>query len=180
MWGQALIIILIFVLLAANITMSIGIKNIQDNWADYRCNPLVMPMAGSISPDGTSSSANFSQCVQDFMMEAAPALTAPLSYVQNMTLGLMSSMQDSNEAQMKQNSSFSFSVSGLLSSVYSVLLGIVVEFNILVIKLMDAQGKIMGAMTTTLHIMTTVQFTFLSMWNGIPGKLIQSFSKIKM
>jgi hypothetical protein len=178
MWGQAFFIILIFVVLAANIATSIGIKNIQENWNEYRCNPLIMPLAGSISPDGKSSAQNFSSCVQDFMMEAAPALTQPLSYVQDMTISLLSSMQDSNEAQMQQSSSFSFSVSSLMTSVYNVMIGMVGEFNILIVKMMDAQGKIMGAMTAMMYIMTTVNYTFLSMWNGIPGKLINSFSKM--
>jgi hypothetical protein len=139
-----------------------------------------MPVAGSVSPTGKTSAQNFSDCVQDFMMDAAPALTKPLSYVQDMTLSLLGSMQDSNEAQMQQSSSFSFSVSGLINSVYDVMIGMVGEFNVLIVKMMDAQGKIMGAMTVMMYVMTTVQYTFLSMWNGIPGSLIKGFSKMSV
>jgi hypothetical protein len=59
-----------------------------------------------------------------------------------------------------------------------VFLNTIVEFNILVIKIMDTQGKISGIITTMLYIMTAVQYTFQSMWNGIPGKMIQTMGKL--
>lgn len=179
-WFKSAVIILVFLVLAANIAASIGIKNIQDNWPLYRCNPLVMPFAASLSPTPTTARDNFSVCVQDMMMSFGPALTQPLSYVQTMTLGLLGSLTESNEKSTEQSSRFSFSVASMFSSVYSVVLGIVAEFNLIIMKMMDAQGKTMGAIVTLMHVMTAVQYTFASMWDGIPGSMVRAFDKMKV
>ena len=43
---------------------------------------------------------------------------------------------------------------------------------------MDAQNKLAGVIATLMYIMTAVQYTFESMWNGIPGKMIQTIGKL--
>jgi len=177
-WLKSTFILLVFVVLVGNIAASIGIKNVQDNWPVYRCNPLVMPFAATLSPTPTTASDNFSVCVQDMMMSFGPAITQPLSYVQTMTMGLLSMMTESNENSTKETSDFSFSVSTMFTSVFNVMTGIIAEFNLIIIKMMDAQGKIMGAMVTMMHIVTAVQYTFNSMWNGIPGQMMRSFDKL--
>jgi len=45
------------------------------------------------------------------------------------------------------------------------------------LKLLDVQGKVTGIITTILYIMTVVQYTFESMWNGIPGSMIKALGK---
>ena len=177
-WIKSSFIILVFVVLVGNIFASIGIKNVQDNWPVYRCNPLVMPFAGSLSPTPTTASDNFSVCVQDMMMSFGPALTQPLSYVQSMTMGLLGMMTESNEKSTEETSRFSFSVSNMFTSVFNVVVGIIAEFNLIIIKMMDAQGKIMGAMVVMMHMVAAVQYTFNSMWNGIPGSMVRSFDKL--
>ena len=47
------------------------------------------------------------------------------------------------------------------------------------LKLNDTQGKLVGVVTVMLYVMTSVQYTFQSMWSGIPGSLIRSFDKIR-
>ena len=39
------------------------------------------------------------------------------------------------------------------------------------------QGKLTGMITVILYIMTTVQYTFESMWAGVPGKMIKVLGK---
>jgi hypothetical protein len=173
MWGQAMFIILVFFVLTANVTAAIGTKTIQDNWGAYRCNPMVLPFASSLSPMETTASENFSFCVKEFATNAAPTLTQPLSYVQSMTLKVVAAMTKNNQKSVEQTSSFSFSVSSMFSSFYNVLIGIVSEFTIMLVKLMDAQSKVMGTMTTMLYVMSTAQMTFMSLWNGIPGTLLR-------
>jgi hypothetical protein len=177
-WGKSLFIILVFVVLVGHVAASVGVKNIQENWPLYRCNPLIMPFAATFSPTPTTASANFSFCVNDNLQSFGPSLTQPLSYVQNVTLDLLGALTTSNKNSMKQSSDFSFSVSGMFTSIYQVILGIVGKFNLVIIKMMDAQGKIMGALVALMHIVTTVQYTFMSMWEGIPGTMIRTFSSL--
>jgi len=95
-----------------------------------------------------------------------------------MTVDMMGSINDSMAASTEQSSSLNFSMTNIFSSIYGVFLNVIVEFNVLVIKLQDTQGKISGIITTLLYVMTAVQYTFESMWNGIPGKMIQTIGKL--
>jgi hypothetical protein len=146
----------------------------QDNWALYRCNPVLMPFAGFISPDGTSTQNNFSFCIQNIMASFAPTVTHPFTYLQNMTLEMVNSINTSTESSTNQTSWMTGSISGIFQNIYAIFLNVIVEFNIIIIKLIDIQGKIAGIIATILYIMTAVMNTFESMWNGVPGAMIKA------
>jgi hypothetical protein len=152
------------------------LQNIQDNWSDYRCNPAIMPVAGSLGPPGTSTSENFSFCLQNAMSSVAPGILQPFAYLQTKTTGMMSGITNSLVAAREQNNNVKTQSVGMFSSIYSMFANILVSFNLIIIKVLAAQGKTSGILTTLLHIMTTVQLTFESMWNGVPGKMIQALS----
>lgn len=179
---RSVLIILVFMVLTTNIVLLIGTKNIQDNWPVYRCNPLLMPMASSFAPEGTvvTTEENFSYCIQNTMTAFAPIITQPFNYIQQATVGMLDDITTSNSNTTSMQSDLKFNISSITDDLYGVLAGIMVQFSILTVKLSDSQNKLMGVMSTVMYIVTSVQYTFLSMWNGIPGSLINSFSKIKV
>lgn len=179
-WGKAAVILIVFTVLVVNVTLTVGIKSVQDNWVLYRCNPLLMPFVSYFAPPGTDITAeeNFTYCIQDSMTNFAPALLQPLTYVQGMTMDLLGSLNTSTEKTTEQSSWIQKSAGSIISAVYTVFEGLVSSFNVLIAKLVDVQGKLMGIITTMLYIMTTINYAFISMWDGIPGQLIKSFSKL--
>ncbi len=179
-WVQSIFIIVMFSVFLAVDTLNGSVKDVQDNWNLYRCNPLMMPFASYFAPKGTTVSTedNFSYCIQNMMTNFAPTITQPFNYLQSMTIDMMGSINESTAASTSQSASLNFNMSSIFSSIYGVFLNIIIEFNIIIIKLLDAQGKISGIITTLLYIMTAVQYTFESMWDGIPGKMIQTIGKI--
>ena len=74
---------LLFTLLVA---ISIGIfiaienmsnlSNIQDNWAEYRCQPHMIPLAGFF---GYSVNENFEFCLQQIIQESTKGITGPFA-----------------------------------------------------------------------------------------------------
>ena len=177
-WFQSICIFIVFIVLITSNMLNSGVQNMQDNWALYRCNPIMMPFAGYISPDGTSTNDNFSFCVQNIMSSFAPTITQPFSYLQNMTLEMVNSINTSTEKTTEESSSMKTSVGGIFENIYSIFLNVIVEFNIIVIKLVDVQGKIMAIIAAIMYIMTTVMYTFQCMWDGVPGAMIKTISKI--
>jgi len=177
-WFQSLCIFILFFLYLCIILFANSIKNIQENWAEYRCNPIMMPFVSYIAPDGTTTSDNFSFCVQNVISSFAPTIMQPLNYLQSMTMDMMDSINISNEFTMDQTSSIKFNVAGIFGNLYAVFINIIIEFNIIMIKLVDTQGKMSGVMAAILYIMTSVQYTFESMWNGIPGVMIRTIGKL--
>jgi hypothetical protein len=177
-WFQSLtIFILFFLFLSVNLFAG-SVQNIKDNWINYRCTPIMLPFAGFVAPDGISTSDNFSYCIQNIMTSFAPTITQPFNYLQTMTMDMMDSINTSNENTTDQTSSIKDSTAGIIASLYAVFINVIIEFNIIVIKMVDTQGKMSGIMATIMHIMTSVQYTFQSMWDGIPGKMIQTIGKL--
>ena len=172
-WGRSIFIIAVFFGVGFYIATSVGIKTIQENWPLYRCNPLYMPFASTLAPVPTTSRENFAFCLSDFMKSAAPALTRPLSYVQSMTLALTGSMVQSQETSQEEKAKQSEEVAVTFDGLFSMMGSMVAEFNILMSKLTDAQGKMMGVVVSLMYIITATQYAFVSMWNGIPGILIR-------
>lgn len=179
-WVQTICIFLVFVALTMISMFNASVKDVQNNWAINRCSPMILPFAGSLAPPGSNitTSDNFSYCIQNIMSSFVPIITQPFSYLQSMTVDMMGSMNDNTASSNQQSATMTFSVSGIIGSIYGIFLNIIVEFNIIIIKLLDAQGKISGIITTLMYVMTAVQYTFESMWNGIPGKMIQVIGKL--
>jgi hypothetical protein len=176
-WGSSIFIIVVFIFLGFYVATSVGIQSIQENWPQYRCNPVYMPFASTLAPVPTTASKNFSFCMQDFMKSAAPALTQPFSYVQSMTVALMGTMAEGQQKNTEKTTKQSFSISNLFKQLFSVIGGIIAQFKIMLVKMMNAQAKMMGAVSTVLYILVAVQNSFVSMLNGIPGALIQFMGK---
>jgi len=172
---KTIAILVVFALLAMNITLTLSKNTIQQDWPTYRCNPLVMPFAGSLSPDGMSTKDNFSYCIQDIMRGFAPMVTAPLQYVQAMTLNLVKNSSVTQESTMKEQKKTKENTAQTFGNVFNVLLGVVVEFRVMLTRLADSQAKLSGVMATITYIMSTVMLTFQSMWDGIPGGMIRAF-----
>ncbi len=179
-WIQSIFILCTFSIFLAIDTFNGSVQSVQDNWSLYRCNPVMMPVASYFAPKGSTVTTqdNFSYCVQGMMTNFAPTITQPFNYLQSMTVDMMGSINDGLSASTAQSSSMNTSMTNIFGSIYGIFLNVIVEFNVLVIKLMDTQGKISGIITTILYIMTAVQYTFESMWNGIPGKMIQTIGKL--
>jgi hypothetical protein len=178
---KTIAIIVVFAVLIGNLATVIGKQQIQDNWPLYRCNPMLMPVASSFAPEGStvSTSDNFSYCVQDTMTQFAPNVLQPLQYVQSATMDVLSQLTASATETTKAQSSFSFNVGTMFGNMFNLFAGIMLHINLIMMKMQDTQGKLMGSIVTMMHIMTTVDNTFKSMWAGTPGTLMRSFSKIK-
>jgi hypothetical protein len=178
-WIQSIFIIVLFSMFPMVDAFTNTMKDVQSNWAANRCNPVMMPFASYIAPKGTdvNTSDNFAYCVQTLMSSFAPTILQPFSYLQSMSVDMMGSINDSLVSSTEQSSWMTFSLSNIIGSIYGVFLNVIVEFNVIVLKLLDVQGKVTGIITTILYIMTVVQYTFESMWNGIPGSMIKALGK---
>jgi hypothetical protein len=178
-WLKTILIMVLCFLCIMLIQMGGQIKNLQENWGSYRCNPAIIPIAGFIAPEGAtmSTSDNMSYCIQSVMSTLAPNILQPLTYLQTKTTSMVSNLTDSMYAAREQQvaaqkkSTFSF------GSIYSMFANIIVTFNVILIKLVAAQGKSSAIMATLMHILMTVKLTFESMWAGSPGKIFRTLAK---
>lgn len=174
-WLQSILIFFLCFLCLAFTEMGGKIKDLQENWGEYRCNPAIIPIAGYIAPGGEtmSTSDNMSYCVQSVMASFAPTLLQPLSFIQQKTTGMVSNLTDSMYAARQQQVNSASNTSSKFGSVYGSFANIIVAFHVILIKLVAAQGKSSAVVTTLMYVMNATKKTFESMWEGVPGKMIQ-------
>lgn len=175
---RAILIVLVFLSLYGYMTTTSGLKNIQDNWPLHRCNPTIMPFAGYLSPDGTTTTENLSYCIQNSITSFSPTLLQPYEFSQSINASVAENVNTSTDLTQQHQNNTSFNVGGALSGVFDVFVNVVILFNVLMVKLNDTQGKLMSIVTTVMHLMTTTNDTFGSMWNGIPGQMLRDVSSM--
>jgi hypothetical protein len=111
------------------------------------------------------------------MMAAfAPTVLQPLTYIQGKTTGMMTNLTDSMYAAREQQSKATNQSAGMFGSIYSMFGNVVVIFHVIIIKLLAAQGRTSAIITTLMHVLVTAKHTFVSMWNGVPGKMVQALA----
>jgi len=88
----------------------------------------------------------------------------------------MSGITNSLVAAREQQNNTKVQSTGMFASIYAMFANIIVAFNLIVIKVLSALGKTNGILAVLMHVITTVNYTFQSMWNGVPGAMIKALS----
>jgi len=166
----SLFIIFIFVLLFFFNFIASGLASIQNNWSSYRCNPLVMPFSSQF---GIDPSTNFSYCVQNTQKNMMGYFLLPLNYSLAVMNSIASSFSSSTQNVRKMMYFMRNFITSIIQSLYATFLNIIIEFQKIMVSLMDIMGKIIGVFTTLLYMLDGTIKTMQSAWNGPPGKTLR-------
>ena len=167
----SIFIIIMFILLYIFNILAVGIKNIENDWPQYRCNPVIMPFSSVFGHDTTS---NFVYCVQTMMQNYMGYLLNPLFYNFNI-LGNIS--QTIRNAINDVRAFFSYirdSVEEVIHGVFSAFLNILIEFQRVTINLKDIFSKLIGIMVSMIYTVEGSIHAMHSTWNGPPGQLVRA------
>lgn len=172
-----IVIILIFVGLYFYNVLAVGIKDIQDNWPEYRCNPSVMPFAQTFGHD---SMENFTYCIQTMQSDYMGVLLQPINYAMSVTNsatgGIMNSVQSIREFMNQLRNS----ITSIVGSIFGVFLNILIQFQFIIVKIKDTMSKIIGIMATMMYILQGSVMTMQSSWNGPPGDMVRFMGKLQI
>ena len=167
----SLFIVAVFILLFMVNVVSVGIKNIEDNWPTYRCNPVVMPFAGMFGQDAVT---NFTYCIQTMQTNYMGYLMQPLNYnldvISNLGAGITQAL---NDVRAFFNTLRDM-VTNLVQSIFGVFLNILIEFQRLTLNIKDLFSKMMGILATLLYTLSGSIMTMESTWAGPPGQLVRA------
>ena len=173
----SIFIILVFVAMYFYNILAVGIKKIQDNWPEYRCNPTIMPFAGTFGHDVMS---NFTYCIQNTQTNFMGYLLQPLNYlmavINKSVGGLMESIQDIRGFI----NVFRNMITSIVQSIFGVFINILTQFQFILVKMKDMLGKIVGVMATMMYILQGSVMTMQSSWNGPPGQMVRLMSKLSI
>lgn len=176
-WGLTILIIIIFIVLYIFNVLAVGLKNIKENWPQYRCNPMVMPMAGALGPEGTKSGENFTYCIQTMQKEYMQYLLQPVNYnldVLGTTAGSITNSLNSARAFFNNLRNM---VKDVIESIFGVFLNLIIEFQKIMINIKDLFGKLVGVMATLMFTLSGSVMTMESAWAGPPGQMVRKLGK---
>ena len=170
---KCVIIFFVFILIYFAVILSTGIKTINNNWAEYKCNPVVMPFAKFFNKDPDK---NFEECIKNIQEINMGPIVSPIYDLIN---GL-----DSNSMGILNNFNIFSSITNLLknnignhaNSAIEIAINVLIELQLIFIKIKDIFGKVTGIFTTFLYIMITVEKTMITLWGSIPGWIIKKLA----
>tara|TARA_Y100001935_G_scaffold19813_1_gene14430 strand:- start:2316 stop:3245 length:930 start_codon:yes stop_codon:yes gene_type:complete len=167
----SVIIILIFVIIYVFNVLSVGIKNIQDNWPTYRCNPMVMPFAEVF---GHEIMSNFTFCIQGMQTDYMKYLLQPLDYNFSVITNLGESLSVNINSIRAFFSKLRTMISDIIGNIFGVFLNILIEFQRVIINVKDLFGKVIGILATLLYTVSGSIMTMESTWAGPPGQMVRA------
>ena len=164
-------IIIMFILLYIFNILAVGIKNIEEDWPQYRCNPVVMPFSSVFGHDTTT---NFTFCIQTMMQNYMGYLMQPLFYNFNVLTNISTTLTTGLNSVRAFFSNLRDSIEEMIYGVFSVFLNILIEFQRVTINLKDIFSKLIGIMVTIMYTIEGSLNTMNSTWNGPPGQLVRA------
>ena len=173
----SIFIILVFVSLYFYNILAVGIKNIKANWPKYRCNPMVMPFAGTF---GHNVTTNFTYCIQTMQTDYMGVLLQPLNYLMSVTNKTVGGLTESIQDIRSFISVFRNMISSIVKNIFGIFINVLTQFQFILIKMKDMLGKIVGIMATMMYILQGSVMTMQSSWNGPPGQMVRFMSNLSI
>lgn len=172
---NAVMILLVFTSLFFASLFNGGIKQIQNNWSVYRCNPIVMPFAGVF---GYNAAENMTYCIQTAQTQYMSYLLEPIHYALSVTNSIGSSLSSDMQSMRSVLGSTRSLMGGNFLDIFSKVVNVRVEFQRVMYKFKDVAKKMMGIQMVFLHILTGGIDTGRSIVAGPIGKTLDEVSKI--
>jgi|TARA_R110002020_G_scaffold162988_6_gene348939 hypothetical protein len=173
----SIFIILIFVGMYFYNILAVGIKKVQDNWPEYRCNPTIMPFAGTF---GHNVMDNFTYCIQSMQTDFMGVFTQPIDYLLSVTSSISGGLTESIQDLRGFINVFRNFVASILQSIFGVFLNILTQFQFILIKMKDMLGKTVGVMASMMFILQGSIMTMNASWKGPPGAMVRMMSKMSI
>jgi hypothetical protein len=164
-------IIVLFLGLFGLSMMSLGLKNIQDNWPKYRCNPAVMPFASMFGHD---EMANFTYCVQNTQTNYMGFILEPLNYASTLFGHIGGDFVKSLDFVRKMIATIRTFVQSIVQSIFGVFMNILIEFQRIMIGIKDIVAKFVGILASIMFIIDGTVVSMQSAWNGPPGEMVRA------
>jgi hypothetical protein len=171
-YGFSLILfIIITILLMIFFGSCVALANIQpikQDWANQRCKPYIIPIAGFINkPDNMSfndfTSQNFNYCTQNILKGITGFAVEPLTFVTKNITKLVNYIKEAiNDIRALTNRTRNFFIT-VVEEIMSRLLNVIIPLQQIIIKFKDFAGKVQGTMTAGLLTTIGAYITFKSL-----------------
>jgi len=137
----------------------------------YRCNPVIMPFASIFGQDVVN---NFTYCIQSMQGNYMSYLMQPLQYNLNIIGNIVKGLTGAINSVRAFFNNIRNRIIGIVKSIFSVFLNILIEFQRLTINIKDLFNKLIGIMVALMYTLNGSIMTMNSAWSGPPGQLTRA------
>lgn len=166
-----LLILLAFVGMFVFSIVSVGLKNIKKKWPEYRCNPMVMPLAGQFGFDPIE---NFTHCITQMQSNSMGFFLQPIHYLMSLMGKLGKELMEAVNMVRHVIAYIRGMVGNITGDIFAVFMNIIIQIQTIIIKLKDLAMKIVGVMTASMYIIGTSMKLGKSIWAGPIGGIIKT------
>jgi len=163
------IIITILLMIFVGSCIALGnIKSIQQDWANQRCKPSIIPIAGFINkPENMSfndfTSQNFNYCTQNILKGLTGFALEPISFLTNNVTKVVNYVKQAiNDIRALTSKTRNFFIT-VVEEIMGRLLNVIIPLQQIIIKFKDFSAKVQGTMTAGLLTTIGAYFTLKSL-----------------
>tara|TARA_B100000795_G_scaffold21077_2_gene14046 strand:- start:1341 stop:2219 length:879 start_codon:yes stop_codon:yes gene_type:complete len=169
---SSFLIFLIFGFIFLGLVIAMMAKNIEKNWPIYKCNPLVIPLAGYLGKD---AARNFTECIGDIQGGFMGMFLAPLKHVMGMLAGIGDTITESIQSVRVMFDSLVGNIVGMFGSILGIFFNVAITFQLLMANVKDLLMKITGILYTLGLFISAATISAESINNSPIGMMIDAF-----
>lgn len=148
------------------------LKHIKENWVQYRCNPLYMPLADLVGSDILS---NFMGCTMSAFHAYAGYALDPIYSMFDVVGGTLSDIQGTLDDFRDMISGTKNAFLSIVSDIYGKLLNTFATTTHLMARIRTLTNRILATFVIVFHMVTTGVQTGESVANGPIGQAAEFF-----
>lgn len=162
-----IIIFCIYLFIAIGTVMPNYKQVVYNNWSEYKCNPLIIPMASYYNPS-VSTGENFNTCITQLQLVFFKILLAPLYNILEVLQSTLTSLKDAFNSLRQMMSDIRSRIQSIITSIIQKFETIELQLRLFLIKLKSSIGKMEGVMVTTEYTFVIISLALEWIFN-VPG-----------
>lgn len=143
------------------------VSNLKKNWAQYRCNPIYMPMAGMVGDDVMS---NFTKCTMSGFHTYAGFIMDPILAEFGVVNDTLEEVSDTLGSMRSMMSGVRGGFLGIIGSVFGKIQNVMGQTQYTVIRMRTLMSRIVGIMFSFVYIFYGGMQSGQSLVNGPVGR----------
>lgn len=172
---NSILIVIIFAIINIVSVLGIGIEHIKQNWNEYKCMPVVIPFAGYFDHDPMET---FNGCIQGVLGGFISEILGPIYTIFEQISAIGEQIGQFMSMFNNIVGIFKFNFLDMLTNVYEIGTKLLLGLSQFAITIQDMINKVVGIFLTVIYLFLGVNYTVISIWNGLPGQLVRTAADI--
>ena len=168
----SILIFIVFGLIFFGLALAALAKDIEKNWPKYKCNPAIMPFAGTFGKD---AGKNFVECIGDIQKGFMGYFLGPIYHVIDLLSTLGGDLMNSLNMVRVMIERIKKRLESIFGDVFGFLFNIVTQFQLIMVNVKDLLSKVLAVVWTVTLLFQGAVLSVRSTINGPIGDILRFF-----